>query len=235
MERLGLLEVLLDPLSAYLRNSIPSGRGLDEAPTVRHLAGLGAAIAANGDQPRPMVLACMFAGLYLERPRESAADERAGLIQYLQSRGFARGECEQMRLLLDALVHMASLSRHVRRIARRPYYGEARRLLEFVAPINGVGVAEVDRFLAELNEHNGIPRNRVAAAESQNDSRRRRKRRRGGRRHRRRTPEGAAGGTASVSDAPAIGIDGEERGAPEGAERLEAAIRVAECPEGHER
>jgi poly(A) polymerase len=230
MERLGLLEVLLEPLSSHLRSTIPSGRELDEAPAVRHLAALGAAIAANGDQPRPMVLACMFASLYLERARESGADQRAALIHFLHSRGFARGECEQMRLLLDSLVHMAGLSRHIRRIARRPYYGEARRLLEFVAPINGVGVAEVDSFLAELNENNGMPRRRLAV-EDQNGSRRRRKRRRGGKRHRRHTAEGPVAVAASDGDQVAVEMAGLaiDRKTPGETEASEAPGHAAEC------
>lgn len=234
MERLGLLEVLLGPLSIHLRNSIGPDEELDEAPIVRHLAGLGAAIAADGDQPRPMVLACMFASSYLDRARQAGADQRGELIHYLHSRGFARGECEQMRLLLDALVHMAGLSRHLRRIARRPYYSEARRLLELIAPINGVGGAEVDRFLAEPHEHNAMARRRiVTASENQNGSKRRRKRRRGGRRHRRRSPEEAAASAGILSEP--VGVpDRQEPAVPEEADRLGTAGDVTECPDAHD-
>jgi poly(A) polymerase len=229
MERLGLLEVLLEPLSAHLRRSIPVEMDLSDAPTVRHLAALGRAISADGDQPRPMVLACMFAGLYLERAREGGADQRAELIHYLQGRGFARGECEQMRLLLDALVHMSALSRHLRRLARRPYYAEARRLLEFVAPINGVGVAELDRFIAELNEHNGTLRRR-APIENLNGARRRR-RRRGGRRHRRRlSQKPAIAGETATSTVP----ESSERTAPTPPQPCEADC-AAECAGSRER
>ena len=199
MEQLGLLEVLLEPLSAHLRDSLEASDEFEEAPMVRHLAALGAAIAAEGEQPRPMVLACMFADLYLARAREADMERRADVVRNLQSRGFARGECEQMRLLLDALVHMTTLTRHVRRIARRPYYGAARRLLEFVAPVNGVGVAELDQFVADLNGNGGV-RRRVTTAEAGNSAGRKRKRRRGGRRHQRRSGEGAVAGAASISE-----------------------------------
>ena len=203
MERLGLLRVLMEPLSAHLRASAAAGEELERARTVRNLAALSEVIGAEGEQSRAMVLACLFADLHLRWA--SDAERRAELPRYLQSRGFARGECEQMRLLLDALSHMTALSRHVRRIARRPYYGEARRLLEFVAPVNGVGVAELDRFLAELTEHVGTNRRAVSPpAGVSNGTGRRRRRRRGGRRHRRQPAEGAAsvseGATAAAAE-----------------------------------
>jgi poly(A) polymerase len=232
MEELGLLQVLLEPLSAHLRSCVQAHEEFEQAPTVRHLAALGNTIGLEGEQPRPMVLACLFADLYLARARESDPERRSEVIRNLQSRGFARGECEQMRLLLDALVHMTGLTRHVRRIARRPYYSDARRLLEFVAPVNGVGVAQLDRFMAELNENGGI-RRRINLANSQNGSGRKRKRRRGGRRHRRRMLEG----TASVNEAAAGTPRLEARdAAPTVSEQAEAGIASeAGCVQARER
>jgi hypothetical protein len=240
MEQLGLLEVLLEPLSAHLRGSIEAHEEFERAPMVRHLAALGEMIGLRGEQPRPMVLACMFADLYLARARESDPERRAVLIRDLQNRGFARGECEQMRLLLDALMHMTALTRHVRRIARRPYYNEARRLLEFVAPVNGVGVGELDRFLAELNENGGIARRRFGTAEGQNGGGRKRKRRRGGRRHRRRPLEGAAGVAPSVSATIANGPAMTDTARFEAQDASPEAIEQAEankpgCVNGRER
>jgi poly(A) polymerase len=232
MEELGLLQVLLEPLSTHLRSSVQANEEFERAPTVRHLAALGATIGLQGEQPRPMILACMFADLYLARARESDTDRRAEMIRNLQSRGFARGECEQMRLLLDALVHMTGLTRHVRRIARRPYYSDARRLLEFVAPVNGVGLAELDRFMAELNENGGF-RRRISVVDGQNGSGRKRKRRRGGRRHRRRTLEAMA----SVSEAAAGTSRSEARDTPPNVtEQAEATIASqAGCAQARER
>jgi hypothetical protein len=220
-------------LSAHLRSCVEADEGFHQAPTVRHLAALGDTIGLQGEQPRPMVLACMFADLYLSRARESDPERRTEFIRNLQSRGFARGECEQMRLLLDALVHMTELTRHVRRIARRPYYSDARRLLEFVAPINGVGVAELDRFMAGLNDNGGL-RRRISTVDGQNGSGRKRKRRRGGRRHRRRTLEGTP---ASVSEAAAGAPRLEPRdAAPTITEQVEASIASeAGCAQVRER
>ncbi|MGA2412023.1 MAG: polynucleotide adenylyltransferase PcnB [Candidatus Binataceae bacterium] len=198
MERLGLLRVLIEPLSAHLRDTIKADEELESARAVRNLAALGDVIGAEGEQPRPMVLACLFAELHLRWASEP--ERRTELLRYLQSRGFARGECEQMRLLLDALVHMTALSRHVRRIARRPYFGEARRLLGLVAPVNGVGVEELDRFLTELADSGTYRRPLHSAGPVANGTGRRRRRRRGGRRHRRR-PEAAVASASSVSEA----------------------------------
>lgn len=228
MEQLGLLEVLLEPLSRHLRSSMEAREDFALTPTVRHLAALGETIARHGEQPRPMVLACLFADLYLARARENDPEQRAEVIRNLQSRGFARGECEQMRLLLDALVHMTGLTRHVRRIARRPYYAEARRLLEFVAPVDGIGVPELDRFVAERNENGGV-RRRASAVEGQNGGGRKRRRRRGGRRHRRRAPEGVA----SVSEAAATKPRLEARDVAAPAE--ETVANETGCVRVHER
>jgi hypothetical protein len=203
---------------------------------VRNLAALGEAIAMHGDQSRPMILACMFADLYLALAQESDPERRADVVRDLQTWGFARGECEQMRLLLDALVHMTALTRHLRRIARRPYYNEARRLLEFVAPVNGVGLAELDRFLAELNDNGGI-RRRINTAEGQNGEGRKRKRRRGGRRHRRRQLEGVAGAAARVSEGTSDVARIQARdAAPALAEQSEASVaNESGCAQARER
>lgn len=235
MEQLGLLKVLLEPLSAHLRGSIEAPEGFEQAPAVRHLAALGAAIAREEDQSRPMVLACMFADLYLARGRENDPERRMEVVRNLQVRGFARAECEQMRLLLDALMHMTSLTRHVRRIARRPYYKEARRLLEFVAPVNGIGVAELDQFLTELNENGGVIRRRTSALDGQNGGGRKRKRRRGGRRHRRRPMEGPLSLATSLAEADTAGA-GASDASPALTDHTQAnAATACECGQQRDR
>jgi hypothetical protein len=65
-----------------------------------------------------------------------------------------------MRLLLEAATHMILQSRLARRIVRRPYYSEARRFFELIAPTYDVEVAAFDRFLAQVSDH--PPRHRRA-------------------------------------------------------------------------
>jgi len=112
-----------------------------------------------------------------------------------------------MRLLLEAATHMMTRSRLARRIVRRPYYPEARRFFELIAPTYDLEVGAFDRFLAETRDH--PPRHRrapsaeagqVAASASgappeggpavSGPPGRRRRRHRGGRRRRR--PSGNA-------------------------------------------
>ena len=67
--------------------------------------------------------------------------------------GFSRADTDHMRLLLEAATHMMTRSRLARRIVRRPYYPEARRFFELIAPTYDVEVAAFDRFLAEARDH----------------------------------------------------------------------------------
>lgn len=212
MEQLGLLEVLLPLISAHLKSS--SNGDLEETATVRNLAALGSIIAAGDEPARPFILACLFADLHLATSRELVAERRFELVEALRARGFSRADTEQMRLLLEALGHMLRLSRITRRLRRRPYFDEARRLFELVAPAHGGNPAALDRFLAEApreqqpNRHpqrsaHGTRRTNVtdggSGAGSDGPPHRRRRRRRGGRRQRNAplvsgTPASVAGG-----------------------------------------
>jgi hypothetical protein len=68
-----------------------------------------------------------------------------------------------MRLLLEAATHMMTRSRLSRRIVRRPYYPEARRFFELIAPTYEVEVDAFDRFLAEARDHQPRHRRPVSA------------------------------------------------------------------------
>lgn len=214
MERLGLLAVLLPAISDHLR-SHPATPSADltappnpaddlepprftgesyAAPTARNLAALGRLIAEGLTPSRPLLLATLFADLF----RVSADPRaRANLITDLRMRGFSRADTDQMRLLLEAVGHMMAMTRQSRRIERRPYYADARRLLELIAPTYGFDVVTFDRFLAtppgRPTRRRGPAGQNEPLAESAGTASattaRRRRRRRGGRRHRRISPE----------------------------------------------
>src|SRR5215469_1704797 len=89
-----------------------------------------------------------------------------------------------MRLLLEALPHMLQPSRVTRRLIKRPYFAEARELLDLIAPIYGTTSGALERFLAagsqfsQPQSHGPDDRN----SHTSGDWTRRRRRRRGGRR-----------------------------------------------------
>jgi poly(A) polymerase len=198
MEQLGILDLLLPFLSEHLRDT-----ELDSAPTVRNLARMGAAIAQNGGVPRPLALACLFADLYLARMRNSAPEDRFALVEALRARGFAKADTEQMRLLLEAVTHMVTRSRTLRRLARRPYFAEARNLFELITPAHGADLASIDQFLA--------PPHSPTAPQPGG---KRRRRRRGGR-NRRRGRAPAVGAAPSENGQPQNDSDSELAAAPD--------------------
>jgi poly(A) polymerase len=198
MEQLGLLEVLLPKLSAHLRESADiAQRDLENTATARNLAALGN-VLENGDEPsRPLILACLFADFHHVAIANAGEAQRLTLVEFLRERGFSRADTDHMRLLLEAATHMRMRTRLARRIARRPYYGQARQFFELVAPTYNVEVEAFDRFLAEARDQpprhrllvsattpGSAVRERDAAAASAPPGRHRR-RRRGGRRRRR--------------------------------------------------
>ncbi|HXZ88070.1 MAG TPA: polynucleotide adenylyltransferase PcnB, partial [Candidatus Binataceae bacterium] len=146
LEQLGLLPAMLPGISEHLKSS---GASLAETPTVRNLAALGATIAEGNVPSRGLVLACLFADLHLDAVHNSARARHFELVEMLRGRGFSRADTEHMRLLLEALPHMLRPSRITRRVSRRPYFAEARRLFALIAPVRGADIAALDRFLAE--------------------------------------------------------------------------------------
>ena len=246
MDRLGLLAVLLPAISGHLRDrpaaaaiepsapplameGAPVGElappvsedAMDAIPTARNLAAMGRAIAEGLAPARAMALAALFADLFRAR---SGAEARMELITDLRLRGFSRADTDQMRLLLEAAGHMMAMTRISRRLPRRPYYPEARQLLEWIAPTYRFDVVTYDRFLAAPPERmqrrrRGVAGMAGAAAEDGGPapapSGRRRRRRRGGRRHRRK-PAATNGVSATSNEAgtPALSRPDAAAGAP---------------------
>jgi poly(A) polymerase len=198
MEQLGLLEVLLPQLSAHLRASADAAEGdLENTATARNLAALGNVIENDDEPSRPLILACLFADFHHVAVASAGEAQRLMLVEFLRERGFSRADTDHMRLLLEAATHMRMRTRLARRIVRRPYYSQARRFFELIAPTYNVEVEAFDRFLAEGRDQ--PPRHRRqssaiapghahrelnAAPTTSAPPGRRRRRRRGGRRRR---------------------------------------------------
>jgi len=196
MEQLGLLEVLLPQLSAHLRASADAAEGdLENTATARNLAALGNVIENEDESSRPLILACLFADFHHVAVANAGEAQRLMLVEFLRERGFSRADTDHMRLLLEAATHMRMRTRLARRIVRRPYYSQARRFFELVAPTYNVEVEAFDRFLAEGRDQpprhrrhpSAIPpgsahRELNAAPTTSAPPGRRRRRRRGGRR-----------------------------------------------------
>jgi poly(A) polymerase len=201
MEQLGLLAVLLPPLSAHLQRT-----GADAAHTVtaHNLQALGAMIEAagrhqRGDPSHGFVLACLFLDLYRyrmshpghrhhrgphnERHLEPHRERELDLRDELRERGFARGDTEHMRLLLDAFDLLIAPSRRTRKLSRRPYFDEARRLFEMVAHNYGADPAALQRFLdaEDGRQAHGHAAGHAALETDAPPGRQRRRGRRGGR------------------------------------------------------
>ncbi len=181
MDELGLLEMLLPFLAAHLRKS-PDGVG--QSATARNMGALGRSLAGGLQLQHEIILAAMFLDLYrAQLPLPESA--RVDLVGELRTRGFARGDTEHARLLLDAFGHLAAPSRRTRRLMRRPYFHEARRFFEMMAPTYGIDQDALMRFLASPEVYlSSRPPGAAAAAgvPGAGGGRRRRRRRRRGRR-----------------------------------------------------
>jgi hypothetical protein len=189
MEELGLLELLLPFLSAHLRAHAGPA---EESPTARNLAALGRALYGGLGPDHAIVLAAMF----LDFARESSPErERMDLLGELRSRGFARGDTERMRLLVEAFEHLVAPSRRTRRLMRRPYFADARRFFEMMAPTYGIDPMVLTRFLADPEGYlaRGAARSSSTEPVAPGGRRRhRRRRRRGRQRHAPRPPSAIA-------------------------------------------
>lgn len=190
MERLGILELLLPCLSEHLRTT-----GLESSQTARCLEAISGARASGEELPRPVVLAALYADFYLSHNQERTAENRFEPVEALRRQGFSKADTEQMRLLLEGLAQMITLSRTLRRLARRPYFRDIRRLFDLLAPILGADARTADDALADPQRPPNGP----------HTGRRRRRHRggRGGRRVRR-----------IVQDYAATGVNGDENGVP---------------------
>jgi poly(A) polymerase len=208
MEELGLLEYVIPILSTHLKSR---GSTLAEQPSVRNMAALGRAIA-NGFAPEhSIVLAALMLDLYRDGTRVSCGADRSGgahridLLGELRARGFARGDTEQMRLILEAFQNLAAPTRRTRRLMRRPYFPDARMFFEMTAPTYSIDSSRMIRFLTDPDafslsaaRRDGAPSPTGDGAEpAAGGGRRRRRRRRRRSRH-----GGAAPGDSNGSVAP---------------------------------
>jgi poly(A) polymerase len=197
MEQLGLLELLLPFLSAHLRQYAGPP---EEAPTISNMTALGRALYGGLAPDHAIVLAAMF----LDLARQSRPErERFDLLGELRARGFARGDTERMRLLIEAFAHLAAPSRRTRRLMRRPYFADARRFFEMMAPTYGIDQMILTRFLADPEGYIARRTQRADADAPPSGARRRhrRRRRRGGRlrRHKHLASEAASNGSAGAA------------------------------------
>ncbi len=184
MEQLGLLEQLMPWLSAHLK---AEARPLEEARTTRNLAALGETISTGASPPHDVVLAAMYLdmqtagnpGQYVP-PHLSAIRNgtQFDLVGELRRRGFARADTEFMRLIIEAFPHLMRPSRRTRKVMRRPYFENARRLFEIIAGTYGADPSMLARFISDPEAY---LENRPSVA-SDNAGRPRRRRARRGRR-----------------------------------------------------
>ena len=79
----------------------------------------------------------------------AASARRVDLLGELRARGFARGDTEQMRLILEAFANLAAPTRRTRRLMRRPYFPDARLFFEMMAPTYSIDSTRTLRFLAD--------------------------------------------------------------------------------------
>ncbi len=84
-----------------------------------------------------------------EHRRERGDPRRVDILGELRARGFARGDTEQMRLILEAFQNLASPTRRTRRLMRRPYFPDARMFFEMMAPTYSIDSTRTMRFLAD--------------------------------------------------------------------------------------
>jgi poly(A) polymerase len=206
LDELGLLEMLLPFLCVHLRKA---GGSIGESPTARNMTALGRTLAGGAAQDRAFILAALLLDLFrAQSPRRES--ERIDLVGELRARGFARGDTEHARLLLDAFAHLAAPSRRTRRLMRRPYFHDARRFFEMMAPTYAIDEGALMRFLASpdgylsSHQHPRAPASDGAPAGGgvQGPPRRRRRRRRG---RRRGGHAGAAGGDGARTAAAGSG------------------------------
>jgi poly(A) polymerase len=182
MEELGLLEQLMPWLSAHLK---AEARPLEDARTTRNLAALGETISTGISAPHEVVLAAMFLdmqtagnpGQYVPAPLSAIRNgTQFDLVGELRKRGFARADTDFMRLIIEAFPHLMRPSRRTRKMMRRPYFENTRRLFEIVAGTYAADTSMLARFLADPQAY-VEDRASAPAADASRPPRRRRKRR----------------------------------------------------------
>ncbi len=216
MEELGLLEYVIPILSAHLK---ARGATLAEQPAVRNMAALGRAIGSGFAPDHSIVLAALMLDLYRDGARVSGGDARGGgdrvdLLGELRARGFARGDTEQMRLILEAFQNLAAPTRRTRRLMRRPYYPDARMFFEMTAPTYSIDSTRMIRFLADPDAFSaGAARGDAAAPTPAGDGGQQPPAAGGNRRRRRRRRRRSRHGAAAHGAPPSQPGDGNGNGA----------------------
>ncbi len=199
MEELGLLEAVMPIVSAHLKSRAGT---LAEQAVVRNMAAMGVAIAGGYAPEHSIVLSALMLDLYRDEHRRPGS-KRTDLLGHLRACGFARGDTEQMRLILEAFENLASPTRRTRRLMRRPYFPDARLFFEMTAPTYSIDATHMMRWLSDP-EASGVPASHSGASEAShlngphpmsNGQRRRRRRRR-------RSRHGGHGNHAAVTIAP---------------------------------
>ncbi len=198
MHELAMFDLLLPPLAQFLR---AGAEPVADSATGRCLAAMGRRIGEGVEPLHSLMLACLFADLW---KRGLPGGEKIDLPGDLRARGFARGDTERMRLVLEALPHLTVLSRRTRRLLSRPYFNEARLLFEIIASDSGADTGALESFTADPEawlEARGAadPRQARPAGEATVPGRRRRRGRRGGRARRRWRNARAAAGDIGAS------------------------------------
>jgi poly(A) polymerase len=145
MEELGLLEAVIPIVSAHLKSRAGT---LAEQAVVRNMASMGLAIAGGYAPEHPIVLSALMLDIYRDEHRRPGA-KRSDLLGQLRARGFARGDTEQMRLILEAFENLASPTRRTRRLMRRPYFPDARLFFEMMAPTYSIDATHTMRWLSD--------------------------------------------------------------------------------------
>jgi len=198
MHELAMFDLLLPPLAQFLR---ASAEPVADSATGRCLAAMGRRIGEGVEPLHSLMLACLLADLW---KRGMPGGEKIDLPGDLRARGFARGDTERMRLVLEALPHLTVPSRRTRRLLSRPYFNEARLLFEIIASASGADTGVLANFIADpdawLEARRGTElREPRLAGEAAVRGRRRRRGRRGGRARRRWRNARAAAGDMGAS------------------------------------
>jgi poly(A) polymerase len=169
-EQLGLLDVMIPRLSAYLRNSREL---VAETLTCRNLDAMARAVEAGAEPSHELTLACLFLDLYLHDSNRPPA-ERPEMLTELRERGFPRGDTERMRLLLEAFIRLLKPSRRTLRLVRRPYFPQALNFYRIVGPNYPHDARALERIISAGNAKAATP----GATNGNVPQRRRRRRRR---------------------------------------------------------
>jgi len=217
MHELGLLQILLPELAVHLDQS----GGIKGSRTNKNMEALSAWIENGASPSHAMLLACLFLDLHLTtiaRRTEGVSEPQTnlGLVEMLRSRGFAKGDTEHMRLLLNAYPRLIAPSRRTRGLMRRPYFAQAHELHRLTAANYGDPGA-LERFTAAPDELVNLDRRGVSS--SPRSSRRPRRRWQRRRRMGFASSGSVGGGTQPVSSG---------KGGEEGQSRLDNLSRTEE-------